>query len=177
MGDVTMILRAKTQNLIQTRPLPVQKTQNTEQSPTNLDTTYFERCIATLERAFESLNKSNSLDIDYDVYRSASIKEFEIILEQSGKLLKKVLKPFFPIASAVDKLIFKDIFRHATLHGIISLDESERWLQYRDARNTTAHDYGIELAEDTLKIIPQFIEDAKRLNEALKKQGEENATP
>ena len=49
----------------------------------NIDTTYLERCIATLNKALTLLNKANPEDIDYDMYRSASIKEFEIILEQS----------------------------------------------------------------------------------------------
>ncbi len=44
------------------------------------------------------------------MYRSACIKEFEIILEQAGKLMRKVLKPYFHSAKAVDKLIFKDNF-------------------------------------------------------------------
>lgn len=37
-------------------------------------------------------------------------------------------------------LVFKDIFRHATLPSIIDADSCERWLQYRDNRNSTAHE-------------------------------------
>lgn len=54
-----------------------------------IETSYYERCIDTLERAHELLLKANSENIEYDMYRSACIKEFEIILEQSGKLLRK----------------------------------------------------------------------------------------
>ena len=39
----------------------------------------------------------------------------------------------------------------------------ERWLRYRDNRNDTAHDYGEDFAETTLKLLPAFIEDAKTL--------------
>ena len=39
----------------------------------------------------------------------------------------------------------------------------ERWLSYRDNRNDTAHDYGEEFAETTLKLLPAFVEDAKAL--------------
>lgn len=52
-----------------------------------IDTTYYERCIETLEKAHSLLLKADPDNIDYDMYRSASVKEFEIILEQSGKLL------------------------------------------------------------------------------------------
>jgi hypothetical protein len=52
------------------------------------DTNYYERCISTLEKAHGLLLKADPENIDYDMYRSACVKEFEIILEQSGKLLR-----------------------------------------------------------------------------------------
>ncbi len=80
-----------------------------------IDTTYYERCITTLEKAHTMLLKANPENIDYDLYRSACVKEFEIILEQSGKLLRKALKPYFHSSKAADQLVFKDVFRHAVL--------------------------------------------------------------
>jgi nucleotidyltransferase substrate binding protein (TIGR01987 family) len=133
-----------------------------------IDTVYLERCIATLEKAHALLQKANPENIDYDMYRSASIKEFEIILEQSGKLLRKVLKPYFHSSKAVDQLVFKEVFRHAVLRNIISSESCERWLQYRDSRNNTAHDYGVNFARETLVFLPQFITDAKELAKAIK---------
>ena len=138
----------------------------------HIDNNYFERCILTLEKAYLLLKKSepDSENIDYDMYRSACIKEFEIILEQAGKLMRKVLKPYFHSSKAVDKLIFKDIFRHAVLRDLISDEECERWLIYRDNRNNTAHDYGVNFAQETLVILPKFILDAKKLSEIIKSQ-------
>lgn len=133
----------------------------------NIDTSFLEKCIATLEKALGLLRQSDESTIDYDLYRSACVKEFEIILEQSGKLLKKVLKPYFHSSKEVDKLIFKDIFRHAANHGIITLDESERWMVYRDNRNNTAHDYGVGFANETLVLLPQFILDARAVVRAI----------
>ncbi len=137
-------------------------------SKLNLD--YFVRCIATLERAFNALNEQPDDSDLYDIYRAACVKEFEIILEQSGKLLKKCLKPYFATPKQVDQLTFKDIFRTAAKHSLISLDESERWLTYRDNRNSTAHDYGVSFADETLTLLPQFILDAYQLYEAIKNQ-------
>ena len=136
----------------------------------DIETTYLDRCVSTLEKAYTLLEKSDPEVIEYDMYRSASIKEFEIILEQSGKLLKKVLKPYFASSKAVDILVFKDIFRHAALHSIIDTESCERWLLYRDNRNSTAHDYGVGFAQETLKLIPQFIVDAKNIIIAINKQ-------
>lgn len=56
-----------------------------------IDTEYYQRCISTLEKAYGLLLATNPELIDYDMYRSACVKEFEIILEQSGK--HKPIKP------------------------------------------------------------------------------------
>jgi nucleotidyltransferase substrate binding protein (TIGR01987 family) len=135
-----------------------------------INTVFLEKCVQTLEKALQMLNKSESGSIDYEMYQSACIKEFEIILEQSGKLLKKTLKPYFHASKEVDKLFFKDIFRQAALHGIISIDEVDRWIAYRDNRNLTVHDYGAGFAEDTLKLFPDFIKDARQVITAIEKQ-------
>ena len=134
-----------------------------------LNTDYLARCIATLEKAFNALNELSSEDDLYDIYRAACVKEFEIILEQSGKLLKKCLKPYFSSSKQVDQLNFKDIFRYAAKHGLLELEETERWLNYRDNRNDTAHDYGVSFADETLVLLPQFILDAYRINDVIKK--------
>jgi hypothetical protein len=129
-----------------------------------IDTTYIERCTATLDKALGLLKKSNPENIDYDMYRSACIKEFEIIIEQSAKLLRKALKPYFHSSKAVDQLPFKDIFRHAVLRD----EACERWLQYRDNPNNTTHDYGVNFAEETLVLLPQFLADANELASTIK---------
>jgi len=135
-----------------------------------IDTTYYERCISTLQKAHTMLKKEKSENIEYEMYRSACIKEFEIILEQSGKLLRKVLSPYFHTSKEVDKLNFKEVFRHAVLRSLIDNKTCERWLEYRDNRNNTAHDYGVDFAEETLIILPQFIVDALELAEIIKQQ-------
>lgn len=132
-----------------------------------IDTTYLKRCVLALDRAYHTLENYSEEEIEYDIYRSAVIKEFEIILEQSGKLLKKALKPYFYSSKAVDTLYFKDIFREAGLHSLLTIDEVERWLEYRDNRNNTSHDYGVDLANTTLKLMEQFIADATNLSKVI----------
>jgi len=133
-----------------------------------IDTSYVERHIATLEMAHQLLLKTDPERIDYDMYRSACVKEYEIIIEQSGKLLRKAIKPYFHSSKAVDKLYFKDIFRNAVLRSLITNEACERWLLYRDNRNNTAHDYGANFAEETLLLLPGFIQDAKDLAATIK---------
>ena len=137
-------------------------------SKSAINTEYLNRCIQALKKSYERMKNKSKEHIDYDIYRAACVKEFEIILEQCGKLLKKRLREFFHSNKAVDELRFKDLFRYAAKHGLISVQHSERWLKYRDNRNDTAHDYGEDFAEQTLKLLPDFISDAEKTVNILK---------
>jgi hypothetical protein len=110
-----------------------------------ISTEFLERCIITLEKSYELLMKSEEGSIDYEMYRNALVKTFEMTLEQSGKLLRKKITPYFPTKKSADTLVFKGLFRSAARYGLLSQDEVERWLKYRDNRNNTAHDYGRNL--------------------------------
>ena len=102
-------------------------------------------------------------DVLYDIYRAACVKEFELGLEQSGELLRKRLAAYFASNRQADRLNFKDLFRHAARHDLMDVEAVERWLRYRDNRNETALDYGEGFAETTLKLLPDFVDDAKAL--------------
>jgi len=141
-----------------------------------IDTTYLERCISTLDKAYGLLQKANQDEIDYDMYRSACVKEYEIIIEQCGKLMRKALKPYLHSSKAVDKLYFKEVFRQAVLRSIISPELCERFLEYRDNRNNTAHDYGVNFAQETLVLLPSFIEDAQKIAESIKQLPDDTAS-
>lgn len=128
-----------------------------------IDVSFLKTCIATLEQAYTAISTQSPDSSLYNIYRAACVKEFELILEQSGKLLKKRLAVYFSSNRAVDKLSFKDIFRYANKHTLIDEATCERWLRYRDSRNNTAHDYGESFAESTLSLLPEFIQDARIL--------------
>ena len=134
----------------------------------SIDTTFLRRCIASLERAAEGIERlDDSGDVMYDIFRAACVKEFELVLEQSGKLLRKRLADYFASNRQADRLRFKDLFRHAARHDLMTSDAVERWLGYRDHRNDTAHDYGEDFAEATLKLLPGFIDDARSLADMI----------
>lgn len=133
-----------------------------------IDTSFYSRCINTLKMAHDMVSQHPVDSIEFELYRSACVKEFENILEQSGKLLRKCLKAHFHSSSAVNKLTFKDLFRHAAQFELISIEQVERWLSYRDHRNTTAHDYGKEFADHTLILLKKFIVDAISLEAVIR---------
>lgn len=132
-----------------------------------IDTTFLRRCIEALESVQTFVAASEEGDIRYDLYRAACVKEFELALEQSGKLLRKRLAAFFASNKEADRLTFKDLFRHAAKHGLMDTEAVERWFHYRDVRNETAHEYGRDFAEATLTILPTFITDAKALADMI----------
>ena len=87
---------------------------------TMIDTTFLRRCIGALERALDGLGAhSGPDDFLHDIYRAACVKEFELVLEQSDKLLRKRLAAFFASNRQADRLAFKDLFRHAARPGMI----------------------------------------------------------
>lgn len=138
-----------------------------------IDTTFFSRCIKTLGMAYEKVVQAEDGSIDYEMYRSACVKEFEIILEQAGKLLRKCVKGFMHSPKAVDRMVFKEVFRQAAQHDLLTLEQAERWLSYRDNRNNTAHDYGKKFAEYTLRLLPDFMADAQALEKSVKQHSEQ----
>lgn len=99
----------------------------------------------------------------FDVYRNAAIKSFELSLETAGKLLRKALKAYGGSPRSVDALVFNDVLRHAGKHGLLDQASVTRWLAYRANRNSTAHDYGEGFANDTLKLLPDYLTDVRAL--------------
>lgn len=129
----------------------------------SLQTEHLKRCLTTLEAALVLLSRAEPRSVDYDIYRNAVIKGFELSLETSGQLLRRALKAYFANPAAVDDLTYKDVLRHATKHRLMTPEEVQRWFAYRDNRNLTAHDYGAELADEALRALPAFIADARTL--------------
>ena len=136
----------------------------------SINTETLEKCILTLEKSYESIKNSEEGSIDYEMYRNSLVKSFELTLEQAGKLLKKRIVPFFATNKTVDALNFKDIFRNAFKHSLLTQEELERWFAYRDNRNNTAHDYGKVFAEETLNLIDSFLVDVRRLKKVIENE-------
>jgi uncharacterized protein YutE (UPF0331/DUF86 family) len=140
-----------------------------------ISTTHLERSLQTLERSLKQLNAvEDTTDIDYEVYRNAVIKGFELSLEVCGKLLRKALKAYGGSPKEVDELFYNEVFRRCAKHGLLDVHLVERWFQYRINRNNTAHDYGEHFAVETLQLLPTFLTDAYNIVERLKQTFGEN---
>ncbi|MDP3180166.1 MAG: nucleotidyltransferase substrate binding protein [Spirochaetaceae bacterium] len=136
----------------------------------DLQTDSLKRCIDTLDASVAMLLKAQPESIEREVLRNAVIKGFELTLETSGKLLRRALKEYAGSPRAVDELAFKDLFREGLKRGFVKDAETvRRWFAYWENRNSTAHDYGLKFAEETLKLIPPFLDDAKILERDLRR--------
>ena len=141
-----------------------------------LNTDYLDQSIATLEGAIVLLRQQEPGTVAYNIYRSACVKEFELIEEQSISLLRKRLRPYFASNRAVEELIVVNVFRHAVRRSLISDGQCERWFLYRQCRNNSAHNYNQHYADDVLAILPAFIDDAKTLSRMLAEEWDDGAT-
>lgn len=130
-----------------------------------------EHLARTADTLAQAINKIATVDpadgVSYDLYRNAAIKSFELSLETAGKLLRKALKSFGGSPREVDRWVYNDVLRHAGKHGLMDAAMVERWLVYRANRNTTAHDYGEGFANETLKILPDYLVDVRTLASTL----------
>ena len=144
----------------------------------NLNTDHLKRCIQTLRSSLVFFEQAAPESIDQEIYRNAIVKGYELAQETSFKLLKKALRDYGHGAKKLDNTPIKDVLRLSATHGLMTLEEVERWFAYRDNRNSTAHDYGEGFAKETLNLIPSFITDVTRLEAVLRErysEGKNNA--
>ena len=136
----------------------------------NLNTDHLKRCIQTLRSSLTFYELAAPESIDQEIFRNAIVKGYELAQETSFKLLKKVLRDYGHGAKKLDTTVVKDLLRLSATHGLMTLEEVERWFAYRDNRNNTAHDYGENFAKETLSLIPKFIDDVARLEAVLRER-------
>jgi len=136
----------------------------------NLNTDHLKRCIKTLRSSLTFYEQAAEDSIDQEIFRNAIVKGYELAQETSFKLLKKALRDFGHGAKKLDTTPIKELLRLSATHGLMTLEEVERWFAYRDNRNNTAHDYGENFARETLRLIPGFIDDVTRLEAILRER-------
>ena len=126
-----------------------------------LDLTSFEKAINSLIHILQRYQNDN-YDIDI---RDAVIQRFEYTYSLAIKVMIRFLKIQMP--DTEHDLTFNEIIRNSNKYGLLQND-IVNWTQYRQKRNLTSHTYDETIANDVLKIIPEFIEESKFLLEKLK---------
>ena len=65
------------------------------------------------------LNGAQEESMEYEIFRNAVVKGYELALETSGKLLRKALKQYAGSPRSIDALSFKEVLRDALKHDLL----------------------------------------------------------
>jgi nucleotidyltransferase substrate binding protein (TIGR01987 family) len=95
--------------------------------------------------------------------RDGVIQRFEIALDVSQKLMKRVLQDIYKLEPA---RIAKNTAREAAEMGLIA--DTEAWIGHINARNDSAHTYDNAIAERVFQRVSIFLPDARDLLVRLK---------
>jgi nucleotidyltransferase substrate binding protein (TIGR01987 family) len=128
-----------------------------------LDLRSLERALAQLDKslAFVQSNLARQDAGLREQFRAAAIQAFEYTYELCWKMLKRRLEEDAPAPAEIDSLSFRELIRVGAERGFVS--DPERWFEYRDKRNLTAHTYGEATAEVVLAAAGRFAPDARAL--------------
>ena len=128
------------------------------------------KSIDILERSIKTANRIDDSDEDLqETVRAGVVHSFEVAYEQSSAMIRRWLKENIPEASAKD-ITQRNLFRLGAESQLIS--DSERWMEYREARNSTSHTYNEDAAENVFREATEFIHDAKKLLSVLEERND-----
>jgi nucleotidyltransferase substrate binding protein (TIGR01987 family) len=124
--------------------------------------------LTSLENAVASLQDAlNEYAKEEDPYvRDAVIQRFEYTYELSHKLLKRHLEATAANPDEIDTLSFQDLIRLGSERQLLR-SGWEKWSLYQKLRGTTSHTYDEAKAQEALKKIPEFYEEAHFLLQQL----------
>lgn len=95
--------------------------------------------------------------------KDSCIKRFEYTYETSKKMMNKFLKKEYD--KTEKDLSINNIFRE--MYGLDLIENFENWVNYREKRNYTSHEYNDSHTYIIIELIPQFIKDVDFLINSL----------
>ena len=122
----------------------------------------FEKSLKHLELQFAnlcSLGEEQS-PLMAEAVAESTIQRFETCYDCMWKVLKRYLVEDLGLPEVPNSP--KPVLRIAAESQVLP-SSTERWIQYANARTSTAHDYSGEKAEAALALMEQFIADASKL--------------
>lgn len=128
------------------------------------------KSINILERSLEVASTLNTSDENLqETVRAGVVHSFEVAYEQSSKMIRRWLKENI-VDTSGEGITQRNIFRLGAENQLIS--DSERWMEYREARNLTSHTYNEDAAENVFMEATEFIHDAKQLLSVLEERND-----
>jgi len=128
-----------------------------------LDLSLLQNSLNTLKECYHDYQIENNTKMQ-EYIKDSCIKRFEYTYETSKKMMNKYLKKEYD--KTEKDLSINNIFRE--MYALDLIKNFENWVNYREKRNFTSHEYNEEHTKEIIKIVPDFISDAEFLLEKLK---------
>ena len=131
---------------------------------TELDLSNFKNSLSTLKECYHDLTEQQDEKLKTYI-KDSCVKRFEYTYETAKKIMNKFLKKEYD--KTEKDLTINNIFREMFALGLI--ESFENWVDYREKRNITSHEYNIELTYPIIDIIPKFTADVDFLIKSFEK--------
>lgn len=123
-----------------------------------LDLSLLKNSFNTLKECYSDFTEQDDEKIKTYI-KDSCIKRFEYTYEAAKKIMNKFLKKEY---DKEDKdLTINNIFRE--MYGMGFINNFENWVEYRQKRNITSHEYDLEKTYTIIEIVPDFIKDVEFL--------------
>lgn len=129
-----------------------------------LDLTLLKNSLATLKECWTDLNIQQDEKIKIYI-KDSCIQRFEYTYESAKKIMNKFLKKEYD--KTEKDLSINNIFREMYSLGLIK--NFENWVEYREKRNITSHEYNLKLTYTIIDCVQNFINDVEFLVDNLEK--------
>ncbi len=123
-----------------------------------LNLSVLKNSLSTLKECYQDLKSQNDEKIKIYI-KDSCIQRFEYTYEAAKKIMNKFLKKEYDKNDS--DLTINNIFRE--MYGLGLIENFENWVDYRQKRNLTSHEYDINLTYPIIDIIPNFINDTEFL--------------
>lgn len=121
-----------------------------------LDLSLLKNSFNTLKECYSDFTEQADEKIKTYI-KDSCIKRFEYTYEAAKKIMNKFLKKEY---DKEDKdLTINNIFRE--MYGLGFINNFENWVEYRQKRNITSHEYDLEKTYTIIEIVPDFIKDVE----------------
>ena len=122
-----------------------------------------ESCEGALRWANDAVFMESLPEEARNIFRSGVIQCFEVAYDECRKSIQKWLRES-------DIPLRGNLFRDAGSAELI--DDVEKWMEFRIARNQTSHFYSVDFAQRTFSLISDFLPLARQLLRSLEERNE-----
>lgn len=119
-----------------------------------LNLTNLKKSFKTLKECYSDYVAQEDLKLK-NYIKDSCIQRFEYTYETAKKVMNRYLKKEYD--KSEKELSINNIFRE--MYGLGLIQNFDNWVDYREKRNLTSHEYCEEKTLPILDVIPQFIED------------------